>query len=214
MHPYMQPGLPMPVGIMPQYAYPHFQPMMPTFHKMMPDHHEEEPKSKIPWLSENAKEEPNTAGPSQKPKAGENEEIEALLDKIKKLEADKTFYEEALETRTNQLEEMEQRCEQLEQQLSSQPSQAPKLSQPSQEPNPRIVRQLEEKVQSLEEQLAQAKGGNQHQERAYSQAMQDLDTQQYKLDQVTSEKGHIERELTALKQKLNHDERLHEQLKS
>jgi predicted enzyme related to lactoylglutathione lyase len=34
-----------------------------------------------------------------------------LQEKIKKLEADKNFYEEALETRTNQLEEMEQRCE-------------------------------------------------------------------------------------------------------
>jgi predicted nuclease with TOPRIM domain len=41
-----------------------------------------------------------------------------LLEKIKKLEADKNFYEEALEARTNQLEEMEQRCEDLEAKLA------------------------------------------------------------------------------------------------
>jgi hypothetical protein len=29
---------------------------MPTFHKMMPEQQEEEPKSKIPWISENPKE--------------------------------------------------------------------------------------------------------------------------------------------------------------
>ena len=43
--------------------------------------------------------------------------------------------------------------------------------------------------------------------------MNDLDQQKYKLDTISSEKIHIERELNSLKQKLNHDERLHEQLK-
>ena len=40
--------------------------------------------------------------------------MDALLEKIKRLEADKTFYEDALEARTNQLEDMERRCEDLE----------------------------------------------------------------------------------------------------
>lgn len=65
----------------------------------------------------------------------------------------------------------------------------------------------------MEEQLNQTKSQNANQDRAYNQALQDLDTQKYKLDQVSSERNQMERELTALKQKLNHDERLQDQLK-
>ena len=40
--------------------------------------------------------------------------------------------------------------------------------------------------------------------------MDDLDSQKNKFDKVLGEKVHIEKELTSLKQKLNHDERVHE----
>lgn len=59
------------------------------------------------------KDEPTSFWPSQKQAKG-GEDVDALLEKIKRLEADKTFYEDALEARTNQLEDMERRCEDLE----------------------------------------------------------------------------------------------------
>jgi len=58
------------------------------------------------------------------------------------LEADKNFYEEALEARTNQLEEMERRCEDLEMQLAAKGNAG---SEP-QNHNPRALRELDDKA--------------------------------------------------------------------
>jgi septation ring formation regulator EzrA len=106
------------------------------------------------------------------------------------------------------LEEAEQRCEQLEADLVQSRLMAPsptnsghQKNEPAaiNQTNPKLLKNLEDKSYSLEEQLNKLTATNAIQEKSYHKACFDLEEMSYKLEQITSEKNHIERELNSLK---------------